>query len=154
LKFVVAVLSTAGLASIALVLVILGRLTAKFEAVTRKQSYYYLFYVLAGLMVLLGIVYLYRIAALVPKQLSLVNKARELIRDKTGIAASPHKLRLWFHLLFYYMPLAVIMTVSLILAWRNWGWILGPRGSRLLRSRDLRRKDLRRRDEDLRRDRR
>jgi len=132
LRFVIAVLSTAGLGSIALVLVILGRLTAKFEAVTRKQSYYFLFYVLAVVTVLLGVVYLYRVAALVPEQLSLVNDTRELFRKQTGIAASPDQLRLWFHLVFYYLPLAITMTISLLLAWRNWGWILGPRGSRLL----------------------
>lgn len=124
MRFVVAVLSTAGLASIALVLLILGRLTSKFQAVTRKQSYYYLFYFMAGAVVLIGVVYLYRIAVLVPDQLSVVNDTRELFREQVGIADSPHKLRSWFHLIFYYLPLAATMTVSVLLAWRNWGWLL------------------------------
>jgi hypothetical protein len=121
---VVAVLSTAGLASVALMLFILGRLTAKFQAVTRKQSYYYLFYSLAGAIVAIGGIYLYRIAALVPDQLSMVNDTRELFREQIGIAGSPTQLRAWFHLIFYYLPLAVTLTVSLLLAWRNWGWLL------------------------------
>jgi hypothetical protein len=123
LRFVVAVLSTAGLASVALVLLILGRLTAKFEAVSRKQSYYYVFYFLAAIVVFLGGVYLYRIAALAD-QLSMVNDTRELFREQIGLADSPHRLRPWFHLVFYSFPLAVTMTASLLLAWRNWGWLV------------------------------
>lgn len=130
MRFVVAVLSTAGLASVALVLLILGRLTAKFQAVTRKQSYYYLFYFLAAVIVSLGGIYLYRIAALAD-QLSLIYDTREMFREQTGIAGSPVQLRSWFHLVFYYLPLAITMTISLLLAWRNWGWLLRPRGSSL-----------------------
>jgi hypothetical protein len=144
---VVAVLSTAGLASVALVLLILGRLTAKFEAVSRKQSYYYVFYFAAAVVVLLGGVYLYRIAALAD-QMSLVTDTRELLREQIGLTDSPHKLRTWFHLGFYYLPLAITMTVSLLLAWRSWGWLLrahssGPRA---------RRPDLRARSADSRQD--
>lgn len=126
MRFVVAVLSTAGLASVALVLFILARLTEKWQAVTRKRSYYYLFYALAGIIVLLGGIHLYHIAALVPEQVPLVQDTRDLIREQTGIAASPAQLRAWFYLLFYYLPLAVTMTISLLLAWRNWGWLLRP----------------------------
>lgn len=127
MRFLVAVLSTAGLASVALVLLILARLTEKWESVTRKKSYYRLFYVLAGVIALLSGVYLYRIAALVPDQLAVVQDTRDLFREKTGIAASPPELRAWFYLIFYYLPLAITMTVSLLLMWRNWGWLVRPR---------------------------
>lgn len=126
MRFVVAVLSTAGLASVALILVILARLTEKWQAVTRRRSYYYLFYALAGVVVLLGGIHLYHIAALVPEQVPLVQDTRDLIREQTGIAASLPQRRAWFYLLFYYVPLAITMTVSLVLAWRNWGWLLRP----------------------------
>jgi hypothetical protein len=112
---------------VALVLLILARLTEKWEAVTRIKSYYRLFYVLAGVIALLTGVYLYRIAALVPDQLSLVTDTRDLLREKTGIAASPPEVRAWFYLLFYYLPLAITMTASLLLVWRNWGWLVRPR---------------------------
>lgn len=128
MRFVIAVLSTAGLASVALVLLILARLTEKWEAVTRKKSYYRLFYVLAGVIVLLGGVHLYRIAALVPDKLVFVTDTRDLFREQTGIATSPPQLRAWFYLVLYYLPLAITMTLSLVLVWRNWGWLV--RGSR------------------------
>ena len=127
MRFVIAVLSTAGLASVALVLLILGRLTEKWEAVTRRKSYYRLFYVLAGVIVLLGGVHLYRIAVLVPDQFSLVHNTRTLFREQTGVSSSPPELRAWFYLVFYYLPLALTMTVSLLLTWRNWGWLIFSR---------------------------
>jgi hypothetical protein len=139
LRFVLAVLSTAGLASVALVLLILARFTEKWEAVTRKRSYYRLFYVLAGVIVLLGGVHLWRIAALIPDDLTLIRDAQDLLREQTGVASSPIQLRSWLYLFFYYLPLAATMTLSLFLAWRNWGWLLqrgaGPRH----RQTDLRR---------------
>ena len=124
MRFVVSILSTAGLASVALVLLFLARLTEKWEAVTRKKSYYRLFYVLAGVIVLLGGVHLYRIAALIPDDLTLIHDARDLFREQTGIASSPRQLRSWFYLLFYYLPLAITMTLSVLLVWRNWGWLV------------------------------
>jgi hypothetical protein len=126
LSFVIAVLSTGGLASVALVLFILARLTEKWQAVTRKRSHYYVFYALSGVIVLLGGVHLYHIAALVSDQLPLVQGTRDLFREQTGIATSPPQLRSWLYLMFYYLPLAITMTISLLLAWRNWGWILHP----------------------------
>ena len=127
MRFVIAILSTAGLASVALVLLILARLTEKWEAVTRKKSYFRLFYILAGVIVLLGGVHLYRIAALLPDDLSLIHDARDLFREQTGIAASPLHLRPWFYLILYYLPLATTMTLSLLLVWRNWGWLVSQR---------------------------
>jgi len=127
LRFVIAVLSTAGLASVALVLLILARLTEKWEAVTRQKSYYRLFYVLAGVIVLLAGVHLYRIAVLVPDQFSLVHDTRTLFREQTGVSSSPPELRAWFYLVFYYLPLALTMTISLLLTWRNWGWLIFSR---------------------------
>jgi hypothetical protein len=126
---VVAVLSTAGLASVALVLLILARLTEKWEAVTRNKSYYYLFYFLAAAIVLLGGVHLYRIAALVPDELALVHNTRDLFREQTGLASSSLQVRSWLYLVFYYLPLAITMTVSLLLVWRNWGWLLRSRSA-------------------------
>ena len=131
MRFVIAVLSTAGLASVTLVLLILARLTEKWQAVTRQRSYYYLFYALAAAIVLLGGVHLYRIAALVPDELTLVQDTRDQFRQQTGIASSPPQLRSWFYLVFYHVPLAIIMTMSLLLAWRNWGWLFRHRESSL-----------------------
>jgi hypothetical protein len=116
---VIAVLSTAALASIALVLLILARLTEKWQAVTRRRSYYYVFYPLAAAMVLFGGVHLYHVAALVPGDLPLDPSEQQL-----GVAASPPQLRAGYDLVFYYLPLALTMTISVLLAWRNWGWIL------------------------------
>jgi hypothetical protein len=132
---VIAVLSTAGLASVALVLLILARLTEKWEAVTRKKSYYRLFYVLAGVIVLLGGVHLYRIAVLVPDQFSLVHDSRSFLQEQTGISSSPPELRAWLYLVSYYLPLAITMTISLLLTWRNWGWLVFSRRAKSRRNR-------------------
>lgn len=136
MRFVVAVLSTAGLASVALALIIFARLTEKWQAVTRRRSYYYFFYVLSGVIVLLGGIHLYRIAALVPEQFSLVQDTRNLFREQTGIATSPPQLREWLYLILYDVPLAVAMTISVVLVWKNWGWILqsGKAGQRMLKA--------------------
>jgi len=132
-RFVIAVLSTAGLASIALLLLILARLTEKWQAVTRRRSYYYVFYLLAAAIVLLGGIHLYHVAALVPVELLGDTSGQQL-----GIADGPPRLRAEYDLVFYYLPLSITMTVSVLLAWRNWSWILrrkynrrpGPRRQR------------------------
>ena len=130
MRFVVAVLSTARLASVALVLLILARLTAKFEAVTRKT-------------VLLLLVLLYGGShGLARRRLSLPHRgpgarstrpwSTTLVscsESKSGSRAARINCASWFHLVFYYLPLAIITTISLLLAWRNWGWILPTRGT-------------------------
>jgi hypothetical protein len=103
-----AILGTAGLASVALVLVILARLTQRWELVTRAKSHYQWFYVSAGL-------------------ISLAAFSR-LIRA-VHLAAQPEPSSLadpwsWLYVLLYHVPLMAGATISFLVAGRNWGWLL------------------------------
>jgi hypothetical protein len=108
MKLLFAVIGTTGLGSTILVLVILARLTQRWELVTRTKSYYRLFYVSAGLVALASLTRLIRTGYL----------TSEVERSIFGEPTS------WFYLYFYHAPLIVGMVVSLVVTWRNWGWLL------------------------------
>jgi hypothetical protein len=108
MKPLIAVIGTAGTASIVLVLVIMARLTQKWEVVTKSRSYYRLFYVAAGLVTLASLARLARIGyqGSGPEQSAL------------GTSQS------WFYLFFYHIPLIAALTISVAITWRNWRWLL------------------------------
>lgn len=123
-------IGTAGLASVVLMLLILARITRRWEAVTRSRSYYRLFYVAGALVALAALSRLVRIGHLIPLTGLGQDPASEFALT-AGLLTDgqlnlypflePHS---WFYLAFYHLPLAVAATISLILAWRNWGWLL------------------------------
>ena len=108
-----AVLGTAGLASVALVLTIMARLTQRWELVTRARSYYEWFYVSAGLVSLAAFMRLIR----------AVHLATQLN------PSSPANPWSWLYVLLYHIPLIVGATISLVVAGRNWGWLLREQNS-------------------------
>jgi hypothetical protein len=127
-------MGTAGLASIILVLLILARLTQRWEAMTRSKSGFRLFYVAAALVGLASLVRLARIGYLLPRAVedllatrglsvfkSIVSHTSESVLFLTYSLFEPQS---WFYLVFYHLPLAIALTGSLILTWRNWGWLL------------------------------
>jgi hypothetical protein len=103
-----AVLGTAGLGAIVVVLIIMGRLTQRWELVTRSRSGYQLFFVAAALIIVASVARLVRAGYLV---------------SGTGppLLSSAQS---WFYLCAYHLPLSIAMTISLIVTWRNWGWLL------------------------------
>lgn len=106
-----AVLGTAGLSAVALVLAIIARLTQRWESVTRVKSHYQWFYVSVGLLLIAAFSRLVRSVYLV---------------SDAGPAAltSPWS---WVYVLLYHLPLIAGATISVIVAWRNWGWLLRER---------------------------
>jgi hypothetical protein len=102
-----AVLGTAGLGALVVVLVIMGRLTQRWELVTRSRSGYRLFYVSAAL--------------------TVVASLARLVRAGYGISeAGPPLLssaQSWLYLCLYHLPMCAAMTISLVVTWRNWGWL-------------------------------
>lgn len=107
MNLAIAVLGTAGLGSVALILVILARLTQKWEVVTKTKSHYRLFGVSAALVILASLTRLVRVGNLsTPTELSFLS--------------GPYS---WGYLCFYHAPLAIGVTISLMVAWRNWGWL-------------------------------
>jgi hypothetical protein len=108
MTLLVAIVGTAGLAAIAMMLVILGRLTQRWELVTRSQSHYYLFYVSAGLVGVASLARLVRAGYLVS------GAGQTMLANPTS----------WFYICLYHIPLTVGMAISLVVTWRNWGWLL------------------------------
>jgi len=78
--------------------------------VTRSRSGYRLFYVASVLVAAAALVRLIRIGYLEP-----VSGGFPGLYDPTS----------WFYLCFYQVPLVAGVTLSVLLAWRNWGWLLG-----------------------------
>jgi hypothetical protein len=108
-----AILGTAGLTSIVLVLTIMARLTQRWELVTRTKSYYQWFYVSAGLI---------SVAAF----LRLVRAAQLASQSEPSSSIDPWS---WLYVLLYHIPLITGTTISLVVAGRNWGWLLRERDS-------------------------
>jgi hypothetical protein len=108
---VIAIIGTAGLASVMLVLMIMGRLTQRWELVTRGKSHYYLFYVSAGLVGVASLARLVRVGYLVS------GTGQHNLADPAS----------WFYIGLYHVPLTVGVAVSLVVTWRNWGWLLGEK---------------------------
>lgn len=108
MTLLIALLGMAGLGATAFVLVIMARLTQRWELVTRSKSRYKFFYVGA---VLLSV-------ALVARLLRIVS-----LTSDTELAILSHP-RSWFYICLYHLPLAVGTTISLAVTWRNWGWLL------------------------------
>jgi hypothetical protein len=113
MTLVAAVIGTAGLAALLIVLIIMGRLTQRWELVTRSQSGYQLFYVSA---VLIGVASLTR----------LVRAGYLVSESGPSLLFSAQS---WLYLCLYHLPLSLAMTISVIVTWRNWGWLLREPGS-------------------------
>ena len=120
-------LGTAGLASVMLMLAILARLTKRWEAITRSKSFYLWFYVASALIGLASLSRLVRIG-----HLPVATLGQDLLSDSVLASGRQAPANLspflvpdsWFYLVSYHLPLATAMTISLLLAWRNWGWLL------------------------------
>jgi hypothetical protein len=113
MTLVMAILGTGGLAAVMLVLVIMGRLTQRWELVTRGKSHYYLFYVSAGLVGVASLARLVRVG-------HLASSTGQTMLDNPAS---------WFYIGLYHIPLTVGVAISLAVTWRNWGWLLNERGS-------------------------
>jgi hypothetical protein len=108
MNLLIAVLGTAGLGSVVWLSLILARLTKKWEVVTKSRSLYRLLNVGAALIALASLTRLVRIGYLY---------------SSAGPSAF-HEPESWFYLCFYYIPLVVGAGISLVVTWRNWGWLL------------------------------
>jgi hypothetical protein len=123
LRLLAAMLGTAGLASVILMLLILGRLTKRWESVTRVVSHYRLFYLAGALISLATLARLVRISYLIAEYTRTEGTAH--LGEFAGQAPSSlANARSWFYLAFYHLPLVIAMTISLIFAWKNWGWLV------------------------------
>ncbi|MBN1640492.1 MAG: hypothetical protein JXA09_04585 [Anaerolineae bacterium] len=107
-----ALLGTAGLGAAILVIVIVARLTHRWEQVTGRPSGFRWFYAAAGLLGLAALLRLVRVVHMEP-----------------GAAAGPlSDPGSWLYLCLYHAPLFAGTAIALVVAWRNWGWLLGAQG--------------------------
>ena len=107
-----ALLGTTGLGAATLVVVIIARLTRRWEQVTGRRSGYRWFYVAAGLLCLVVLVRLLRVVHLEAAA-------------QAGMLYEPWS---WLYLCLYHLPLIAGATIALVVACRNWGWLLGKQG--------------------------
>jgi hypothetical protein len=89
------------------VLILLGLLSKRLGAVTRAPRYYVGFFVAAGLMV-------------ISEGARLVNVFLPV--DPVTLHTDP----IW--VLFYNGLPAIALTISVVIAWRYWSWLLAERG--------------------------
>lgn len=92
-------------------LYIFAMLSRKLGNVTKMRSYYRGLYAAIALIVVAIVAHSLRLTALAsPDLLPSALKADS------------------FYLFAYYLPMAVAATISLIVAWRYWGWLFRERG--------------------------
>ncbi len=107
-----ALLGTAGLGAVTLVIAIIARLTHRWEQVTGARSYYRWFYLSAGLLGLAALLRLLRVVHLGP-------------HAEPALLSEPWS---WLYLCLYHLPLIAGTTIALVVAWRDWGWLWGRQG--------------------------
>ncbi len=104
------VLSPLGTISLIVLFIILARLSEKLGAVTKMAPYYRWFWVGLGFMVVALLAQFLRIGLLLAKQ------------DSDFWLDTPA-----FYLFTYHLPMAIGITISLIVTWRYWSWLLTER---------------------------
>jgi len=109
MTFLVGLIGVVGLASLLFIMLILARLTQKWELVTKFTSYYRLFYLSSALIGIAILTRLIRVGYLG------TNTGPQFLRDPQSL----------FYLVFYHLPVAIGVTISLGVTWKSWGWLLG-----------------------------
>jgi uncharacterized membrane protein len=107
MNFFTAPLSALSLAAVAYTFYILANLSRRYGEVIRMPPYYRGFYVAMGLVAIALFSHLMQ-----DMVISAPDQGPELLSQE------------WFHLLTYYLPLALAVTLSIGIAWRYWSWIL------------------------------
>jgi hypothetical protein len=100
-------LGSVSLLAIVLLLYILARLSERFGAVIKMQPLYRYYYPAGGLISFSFLIHLVVINSQLIPGLNL-----------SWLTAS------WLLLLVYYLPLGVGLTISLIVTWRYWSWLV------------------------------
>lgn len=110
MSVVAAILGSVGLASLIYALVVLAHFGRKLGAVTKMRPFYYGYYVAIGFLCLALIVRF--IAA------SVFWASSE---------AAPMLNQPVFYLVLHHLPVAIAMTISLVVTWHYWNWLLKER---------------------------
>ena len=102
-------LGVAAPVAIAMTLIVLGLLSQRLGAVTHTPPYYQWFYVAAMLVAVAGFFQTLYV-------LSIQVGETGLLHEKS------------FYTLTYSAPLALGLTISVVVSWRYWGWLLSEHG--------------------------
>jgi len=103
-------LSALGLLALTYMLYILASLSQRLGAVIRMRPYYRGFYLSIALTLIAFVAHLMRSSVLLAPE-----EGPPLLNNTI------------FYLLAYYLPLTLAVTISLVVAWRYWGWLLQER---------------------------
>jgi hypothetical protein len=104
------ILSQLGTVSLIFLFYILARLSEKLGAVTKMATHYRWFWVGMGFLGIALIAQFLRISVLLTKQASY------FWLDTPA-----------FYLITYHLPMAIGITISLVVTWRYWSWLLTER---------------------------
>ena len=103
-------LGAIGLLSVAYLSLLFANFSRRLSAVTKMADHYHWFWLASGLVALSAMSQTIRgIATLAPE------------------AAWPFLLEPWFYLTSFYLPLALGVTLDLVIVWYYWGWIFRER---------------------------
>ncbi len=103
-------LSPVGTVSIMVLFLFLARLSEKLGAVTRMSAHYRWLWVGIGC---LGI--------------ALISQLLRITVSLTGQTSYPLLNDPFFYLVTYHVPMAIGVTIGLIVTWRYWSWLLTER---------------------------
>jgi hypothetical protein len=106
----VTLLSPLGIVAVIFLFFILARLSEKLGAVTRMPPYYRWFWIGMGF---LGIALIAQLAYI---SVSLTEQPSHWLLSGS-----------LFYLVTYHVPLAIGVTIGLVVTWRYWGWLLTER---------------------------
>ena len=110
MNVVMGVFGSLGLLAVIYTLFILAALSQRMGQVRKMPPLYRGFYLGAACLTVALIVRFLRVSVLLAASEGIV-----FLNDD------------WFYMLAYHMPLALGLTVSLVVAWRYWGWLLRER---------------------------
>ena len=110
MRILSAVASSLGLVGLIYTIIIMARLSQRLGAVTKMRPLYRGLYLAAAFILVPLIVHFLRLSTLgtPPEEMSVLRQD-------------------WCILLFYSLPMAIGMTVSLVITWRYWSWLLRER---------------------------
>lgn len=108
MRTILGLASAAGIGSLAYALVVLGQLSRHLGEVVKMRPYYRIFYVAAGLAAWAALVQVVSVAL---QAEAADGAARLLTQDGLQLAA-------------FHIPLTAAMLLSIVTAWRYWGWLL------------------------------
>lgn len=103
-------LGTLGTLAVLIIFYILARLSERFGSVIKMRPRYRYYHI--------AIIFLF---------IGWIAQLLIAMADLTPVKVQPWLTSPWFLLLFYFLPLAVGVTIGLVVTWSYWSWLVAER---------------------------